>query len=288
MHRMGFGRRVAPAVALVLVAAGATACEGESPPPVQGLVYAALGDSYTAAPWIPKPSSEGCIRSDHNYPHLVARSLQDVRFADVSCGGATTESVLQSQVQADQVQPPQIDAVTAETDIVTVGLGANDLDFSTKAVLECVALTEHDPDGALCEDANDGKIPRLLERIQDRLVEVLDAIQDRAPDARILVVGYPHLLPHAGGCPKRLPLAKGDVHFVRESFESLIDTVEAAARKADVEYVDVATASQHHDICSPHPWINGADQKRRSKEGAPYHPTPAEQQAVAELILELL
>jgi hypothetical protein len=36
--------------------------------------YVALGDSYTAGPLIPVQETTplGCLRSDHNYPHLVA------------------------------------------------------------------------------------------------------------------------------------------------------------------------------------------------------------------------
>ena len=53
------------------------------------------------------------------------------------------------------------------------------------------------------------------------------------------------------------------------------------------EYVDVAAAGADHDICSERPWINGRTADRRTK-AAPYHPTPVEQAAVADLILDLL
>ena len=49
----------------------------------------------------------------------------------------------------------------------------------------------------------------------------------------------------------------------------------------------MAAASEGHDICSDDPWINGRRKDRRTK-AAPYHPMPAEQAAVAELILALL
>jgi lysophospholipase L1-like esterase len=290
MHRSGVGsNRVATAAALLLVAVGGTACESEAPTPDEGFVYAALGDSYTAAPELPTISTEGCFRSDHNYPHLVARQLDDVTLRDVSCGGARTDAVLQSQVQteADRVQPPQIDAVTADTDLVTIGMGVNDLGFVVTAAFGCLLVAENDPRGAPCEEDNAEKVPRLLENIQDRLVDVVEAIANRAPEARILVVGYPRLLPDSGGCPKRFPIADGDVAFVRESFDRLNETVEAAADEAGVEYVDVATASEGHDICSDEPWINGKHENKRTG-ASPYHPTPAEQQAVAELILDLL
>ena len=54
--------------------------------------YVALGDSYTAGPVIPvqQPDPYGCLRSDHNYPHLVAAALGVGDFKDPSCSGADT------------------------------------------------------------------------------------------------------------------------------------------------------------------------------------------------------
>jgi lysophospholipase L1-like esterase len=197
--------------------------------------------------------------------------------------------VLESHVQQAQglVQPPQIDAVSPTTDLVTVGLGGNDLDFAYTSVFQCVLAAGVDPEGSPCEDANERKVPRLLDRIEKRYAATLDAIADRAPDARILVVGYPRLLEDSTGCPRRFPIAEGDVAFVRRSFDRLNETVAAVADEAGLEYVDVAAASKGHDICSDEPWINGRREDRRTG-AAPYHPMPAEQEAVADLILELL
>ena len=290
-HRVRPLHRLTAVVALVVVAGSLAACQpgDQEPPPDTGFEYAALGDSFTAAPDIPTINSDGCHRSDHNYPHLVAVQLEDVTLTDVSCGGARTDAVLASQVQQAQglAHPPQIDAVSPTTDLITVGLGGNDLDFAFTAVFGCILAATFDPDGSPCEEANAGKVPRLLDRIEKRYLNTLDAIADRAPDARILVVGYPRLLEDSTGCPERFPIADGDVEFVRRNFDRLIETVEAVADEAGVEYVDVAAASEGHDICSDQPWINGKRVDARSGAAA-YHPMPAEQAAVADLILDLL
>jgi hypothetical protein len=171
--------------------------------------------------------------------------------------------------------------------VVTLGIGVNDAGFSSIAAYECIALAQDDPSGSPCEDANAGKLPAVFKRMQSRLEGAFEAIAQRAPDARILAVGYPRLLTGSGGCPDRLPLAEGDVDFVRGAYERLNLTIEAAARATNIEYVDVAAASKGHDICSDEPWING-DRKDRRTKAAPYHPTPAEQTAVAEMVLDLL
>ncbi len=57
--------------------------------------YVALGDSYTAGPLIPnqQPNPLGCLKSDHNYRHLVALALQVPTFRDASYSGATTANI---------------------------------------------------------------------------------------------------------------------------------------------------------------------------------------------------
>src|SRR5215208_3015548 len=123
---------VLPAVA----ALGLTACE---PPPDN---YVALGDSYTAGPGITPqdPSFPGCIRSDANYPNLVAPDLGLPAFRDVSCSGAQTKDMFATQdVDPDPDNPPQLDALDASTKIVTLGIGGNDIGFTSIAET-CVQL----------------------------------------------------------------------------------------------------------------------------------------------------
>jgi len=283
------GQRVIQVVLACLVLVGLGACDSDDPSGEgdDRLEYVAMGDSYSAGPGIPKIVQKQCQRSDHNYPHLVAKRL-DAFLVDVTCGGARTDAVLQSQVQqsAGAVQPPQISGLSADTDLVTIGLGVNDLGLSATAIYGCVLVAERDPQGAPCERAYGDRAPKQVRAIRKRLVDTIDAIASRAPDARIVVVGYPRLLPPNGSCPERFPLAEGDVDFVRTTVNSLIDAVAAAADDAGATYIDVAKASAGHDICSDDPWVNG---KRAKKgQGAAYHPTPLEQRAVARLIHDAL
>jgi hypothetical protein len=290
MQRSRFGTPwLGRVLALSLVTLAVTACEEERPRTDTGIEYAAIGDSFAAAPDLPTVTTDGCHRSDHNFAHLVAKQLEDVKFRDVSCGGARTDAVLQSQVieTEGRVRPPQIEAVSATTDIVTVGLGVNDFDFAVTAAFGCLLLAGSDPNGSPCRDSNAKKVPRVLEKIHERYVDTIGAIASRAPDAQIIAVGYPRLLAEGSRCPDVFPLAKGDFEFVQESYDQLNQTVEAAAEEAGVEYVDVARASEGHDICSDDPWING-DRADKKTGAAAYHPMPAEQAAVAELILDLL
>src|SRR6266576_5816734 len=79
--------------------------------------YVSLGVSFTAGPVIPVQQNDplGCLRSDHNYPHLVAPSLNLPAFRDVSCSGATTADMTQSQNVTPGPNPPQFDTLDSNT-----------------------------------------------------------------------------------------------------------------------------------------------------------------------------
>src|SRR3954447_4121541 len=94
--------------------------------------YIALGDSFTAGPLIPHRHGTpiACLRSDHNYPALVARLLEPAAFTDVSCSAATTEDMTRAQPVLFGHNIPQLDAVTRDSTLVTIGIGGNDIGYS--------------------------------------------------------------------------------------------------------------------------------------------------------------
>jgi hypothetical protein len=88
--------------------------------------YVALGDSYTAGPGIlPQDTNfPGCLRSLKNYPHLVAAD-RNLQLTDVSCSGAKSDDMTQSQnVDPNPDPPPQFDALKATTKTVTITIAA--------------------------------------------------------------------------------------------------------------------------------------------------------------------
>ncbi len=104
------------------------------PTPTPQGPYVALGDSYTAAPKVPSQTGtpSGCERSTANYPALVAQRMK-IRASlvhDVSCGGATIADLSASQSTGSGTNPAQLNALTTDTALVTVGIGGNDVDFA--------------------------------------------------------------------------------------------------------------------------------------------------------------
>lgn len=271
----------AAAVALLLGAAPGIAAETDP-----GLRYVALGDSYTAAPFVPSVLlANGCVRSTNNYPHVVARTLDLTAFVDVSCSGAQTKDMFVSQLPG---VGPQLDAVTPDTDVVTLGIGGNDFGVFGTLVGFCTTLYPSDPTGAPCRDVMraDGRDRLLADvaQIRERVRAVIAAVKQRAPQAQVIVVGYPQFAPRHGSCPDLLPLARGDLRYANQVNQRLTLALRRAAAQQHVDYVDVWRASRGHDVCSADPWINGrvTDYTRAQA----YHPFANEQAAVAALVVQ--
>jgi lysophospholipase L1-like esterase len=254
--------------------------------------YVALGDSYTAAPGVPQTEQEtGCLRSNGNYASQVANQLKS-DFVDVSCSAATTVALVGAQHTADHVYPPQFAALTAGTSLVTLGIGGNDLELFQTMVGTCGQLGLGDPGGSPCRDYMKdagGKVDLLVEKIAkigSRVKASLKGIHDRAPQARVIMVGYPQPVPPQGTC-RILPIAKGDYPYVRGLVVKLNDALRTAAKKAKADFIDMVKVSKGHDICAGQDaWVNGVNTDMM--RALAFHPFAAEQQAVADLIMKKL
>lgn len=283
MHRAG----VAAVLGLLLIAA--TACQDAEPPPADPRIdYVALGDSYVAAPHTPADDlSLPCFRSDDNYPRQLADLLPNTTLFDVSCSGATTAAMTGEQRPGVL---PQLDALSKDTDLVTITVGGND-ELLFPGWLTCNQLTASDPKGSPCADSNrTAKGDVLLDkipRIQENVSAVLAEVQERAPRATVVVVTYPQVFPDRGTCKLASTYAVGDLAYNNRLAKALSDALIAAAQEAGVRWVDVYQASQGHDVCSAEPWVNGPGAKDQSRANI-MHPFPEEQAAVARLIEDKL
>jgi lysophospholipase L1-like esterase len=176
--------------------------------------------------------------------------------------------------------PPQLDALSGRTDLVTVGIGANNRGLYARMATVCRRSTQicrlHDQRGLLGD---------IVDQVRPALVPALRLVRQRAPRARVLLVGYPQLLPPRGGCDL-LPRMRGqDRATFRDISLRLRYGMRDAAKEAGVEFVDFYAVSAGHDICSPNPWVQGRVGNRR---GAGMHPLATGQAALARTIEEVL
>ncbi|HEV8623317.1 MAG TPA: SGNH/GDSL hydrolase family protein [Acidimicrobiia bacterium] len=253
--------------------------------------YVALGDSYTSGPGIPNqiPEAAGCGRSDHNYPHLVAAALQVSRFTDASCGSATTAHMTEAQPLPDGLtKGPQFDALSPDVDLVTLGIGGNDIGFG-EIMVTCAARSVLLPLGAPCREHYNRQGDELGARIDataPKVAGVLAGIRERAPAARILVVGYPVILPAAGpGCWPLMPIAVGDVAWLRTVEGRLNAMLADAAAAAGATFVDTYTSSVGHDVCRlpGAKWVEGFVP---TAPASPVHPNALGMTNSAQQVLE--
>lgn len=214
--------------------------------------YVALGDSFTAGPLIPNQSLAplGCLRSDQDYPHEVQRALGFAQFADVSCSGADTDDMTSEHGVFPGPNPPQFNALTPDTTVVTLGIGGNDIGFSS-IIEDCVTLS---PFGSPCRDRfTSGGVDQLAQRIAATAPDIAATIQGihaRAPGADVYVVGYPAIVPDSGyGCWPSMPIAWNDVAYLRSTHKALNAMLATQARANGATYVDVYTPSIGRDVC---------------------------------------
>ncbi len=246
--------------------------------------YVALGDSYTSGPGIPDQVDANCARSNRNYPSVAAGKLRLTSFKDVSCGGATTEHMWQQQ----GTNPPQLDALDKRTTIVTVGIGGNDIGFG-EIVGTCTQLSFTDPNGNPCEKRyTAGGTDQLAARIANtapKIEKVIDAIHDRAPRARVYVVGYPVIVPDSGtGCWPYVQLANGDVPYMRDTGKRLNSMLRSVARESHARFVNTYTPTIGHDVCQA-PDVRWVEPLQPTSPAAPYHPNAKGEAAMAGAVL---
>jgi lysophospholipase L1-like esterase len=234
--------------ALVLVLLGAPASQASS----ESLRYVALGDSYSAASGVLPPDPEAplsCLRSISNYPHLIAAET-GAELTDVTCGGADTTDYFSAQYDG---VPPQLDALDAETELVTMTIGGNDSGVFINSIVQCgTAGASTLGQGSPCKDRYGSSFEDTIRTTTyPSLVNALQAVRDKAPDAQVAILSYPWILPTSGGCFDKMPVAEGDVPYLRSLQTTLNDAVRRAAEVTGATYVDMNEVSEGHDACQP-------------------------------------
>jgi lysophospholipase L1-like esterase len=214
--------------------------------------YVALGDSYSAASGVfpPDPTAPPeCARSTSNYPHDLAAATA-AQLTDVTCGAAQTKDYFSAQYPG---VPPQLDAVRADTQLITMTIGGNDNNVFIDTIVECgSAGLSTAGQGSPCKDRYGSSFSDTIRnQTYPALVNALRAVRAKAPAARIAILGYPWIMPPTVGCFDKMPIAQGDVPYVHGIQATLNDAVQRAAEATGVRYVNMNVVSQGHDACQP-------------------------------------
>ena len=221
--------------------------------------YVALGDSYSSGTGTRTFFEPSCQRSVYAYPYLLHEAHPTWTFVDAACSGATTSSLLSSQVSS----------VTSDTNWVTYTIGGNDAGFSS-VITEC-ALPSW---ASNCNGAINTAQGIIKNTLPGRLDEVNNAIKSRAPSAKVIVLDYPHLF-NGEDCNALTWFSPSEETRLNETADQLKNVISEAATRAGSNFVfrDVIPTFIGHAVCdggsgSSTEWINGLS----NPTGESYHP----------------
>lgn len=227
---------LAACCALVLVLASAA-------PASAAEQYVALGDSYSSGTGTRTYYDSGCDRSNYAYAKIidVERANTDVNLQ--ACSGARTGDVLNNQ----------LGPLNSTTRWVTVTIGGNDAGFSS-VIIECAKPGWM----SNCNGAIDSAQAYINNTLPGRLNLVYDSIKSRAPNATVIVLGYPRLFMGVD--------CNGGTWFSGSEMTRLNQTADLLRSKTQTQvstegsrfvFKDAIPPFIGHAVCSSSEWING-------------------------------
>ena len=224
--------RLLSCLATIVIALAGFVTAGTLPAAATGspVQYVALGDSYAAGVGA-TGDVDYCGRTDNGYPELLKGELRIKQLDNVACFGATTSMVAQTQVS--KLKP--------DTKLVTLTVGGADLNF--REVLTTCSVR---PD--LCVGAVNTAL-ELLPGLESDLTNLYTEIAAAAPEARIVVTGYPLLFEPGDGSEFDPDLVINPVNAAGADLNETIEAAVAAANEdGNIDYVDVTEEFAEHGV----------------------------------------
>ena len=239
------GRRLAAAV-LTLVTAIVTglvsAIALALPAGAAGGQYVALGDSYSSGTGTRTYISDGtsCYRSVYAYPSLDAAQL-GLSLTFRACSGAKVADVTNTQLSA----------LTTSTAYVTISVGGNDAGFAD-------VLTECALPGWMsnCNGAIDGAQSIINNVLPGRLSTLYSSIKSKAPNAKVIVVGYPRIF-NGEDCNAGTWFSPSEESRLNYTADLLNSKTAAAASAKGFTFANPTSRFIGHAVCDDVEWING-------------------------------
>ncbi|MBP2327719.1 lysophospholipase L1-like esterase [Kibdelosporangium banguiense] len=221
--------------------------------------YTALGDSYSSGVGTRTyyADSGSCKRSSYAFPVLVAqRTGTQLTFA--ACSGA----------RVADVQNNQLGSLNASTAYVTVSAGGNDAGFSN-VISACARPWPYTCTSEITTANN-----TIRNTLPGRLDSLYTAIRNRAPSAKVIVVGYPRVF-NGEECNAFARISPGEQSELNKTADLLATTISARAAAHGFSFVDARSAFTGHAVCDDTEWLNGLSDPIAES----YHPNRTGQSA---------
>jgi lysophospholipase L1-like esterase len=218
--------------------------------------YVALGDSYSSGLGAGNYSDGSCEQSSNAYPVLWHAS-HGGSFTNATCSGATTSDVLSNQ----------LGGLSASTTLVTITIGGNDVGFAN-VMITCVLESTN-----ACVSAVKNAENQANTTLPGGLNNVLAAIKSRAPNAAVILLGYPEFYDLAKS-PTCIGLSTTDRTYLNQGADVIDSQVQAAAGRYGDTYVNVNPDFAGHQICDSDSYLHSVDWLNL---GDSYHPNASGQ-----------
>lgn len=240
--------------------------------------YVAMGSSYASGiaigPLVPD-TPRRCGRTVNNYPHLLAEQAH-LDLVDVSCSGATTEHILSNWNEL----PPQLDAVTPDTRLVTVTIGGNDVNYVRDLMRAVCAKPGAEPSTG-CPPAI-ATTKATWTALEKNMRLIAREVHRRAPKSRLVFVEYLRVIPEDRTCAS-LPLSPAQLAQGRATIRRLAGLTARVAKQEGAYLLPASALSKGHETCSSEPWAQGYPAK-----AVGWHPTAAGHAALADKLAEMV
>lgn len=277
--------------------------------------YVALGDSFASGEgagdyhdgtnydnrddWNPgnwgDDSHNRCRRSASSYAEQTYNSPDfdfEGGFTAVYCSGAVQDDLDNPNGKNDN-EGPQLDALDENTSLVTMSIGGNDIGFAD-VLTDCVLNGERGvPFIASCQEKWNDDLDKKIADMKPELVALYTRIRAEAPNARVVIMGYPRLFNDPASPELNNMLFSEDQVWMNGKADQLNAMIREACREAGVEFIDPTSAFIGHGVgaADGDQWINDLDWGGPGlsvTDPSSFHPNALGHAAMAELLAEQL
>lgn len=232
----------ARALGLLAAGAAATSLVISAAPAQAATSYVALGDSYSSGTGTRSYIADGtsCQRSTLAYPSLLAAS-KGLTLNFRACSGATVADVTNTQ----------LGALSTSTTHVTLSVGGNDAGFAD--VLSECAMPSWASD---CNGAIDSAQYIINNVLPGRLSTLYSSIRTNAPNARVVVVGYPRIF-MGEDCNAFTWFSPTEQSRLNATADLLNSRTASAASAKGFSFANPTSRFTGHAVCDDVEWVNG-------------------------------
>lgn len=262
--------------------------------------YVSMGDSFSVGegnePFEYGTANDGvneCHRSPQAYPRLLAddTSLSLGSTAFVACSGATTDNVINGQWN----EPAQVDALSEDTETVTITIGGNDIKFNgfASACLygSCASSSSQYQESwdIMTDVARSDYLPSQLES----LFSAMSSHLWLNTNVKVYVVGYPYVMTDGSWGDRGVGICSDfdeDEATAAEAIVLKLNMVISTAvsdfddsRFVYVNPLSVESPFLGYELCRSGAYFHGTEAAPVGPAGV-FHPNQDGQQAYADLI----